>query len=118
MCKQFLTPLRDAAAVMNMKPQLDRRIATRHKCRIAATLCHEAERSHVMILDYSDTALQIWVRDVLTPGADVQVCINPFTVEGRVLWFQQKSAGIELTQPMGADFRRMLEQSRAPKVRG
>lgn len=110
--------MRDALAVMNMKPHLDRRVATRHKCRLAAVLCYDDERSHAMILDYSETALQVWVRDVLTAGIDVQLCVDDFTIEGRVMWFQQKSAGIELREPLDPAFQQMLEQSRAPKVRG
>ena len=69
-----------------------------------------------MILDYHDTGLQLWVRDVLVSGADVQICVDQFNVAGRVFWYQQKTAGVALLQPMEKAFRVMLDQAKAASL--
>lgn len=99
--------------VMNMKPHLERRAAVRHACRVEAILHHGVERCHAMILDYHDTGLQIWVRDVLISGTDVILSIGAFEVDARVLWYQQKSAGLALLEPMDEAFRMMLDRAKA-----
>lgn len=103
----------DVRAVMNMKPHLERRTTVRHACRVEAILHHGDERCHAMILDYTDTGLQIWVRDLLISGTDVQLSVGRVNLDGRVQWCHNKSAGIALSQPMDEALRLMLDRAKA-----
>lgn len=98
---------------MNVKPNMERRGEPRHKTRVEAVMLHTMGRSHVMILDYQDTGLQLWVRDILLPGSKIRLQVGDFQVDGRVLWSKSKSAGISLNAPMEQGLRDFLDASRA-----
>ena len=97
---------------MDMKPTVERRRAERRTTRVEAVLSKDGVRSHVMILDYQQSGLQIWVRNELAPDAEVQLSVAGYDLKARVQWCESKKAGLSLLHPLDADLQRMLSDAK------
>ena len=76
-------------------------------------MTYQGQRLHVMILDYHKGGLQLWVGTPVLAGMDVRIQGEMFDIEGQVLWYQNKNAGVSLSRPMDDAFRSVLAMARS-----
>ena len=71
-----------------------------------------SKRSHVMILDYQNKGLQLWVRDMLVPESEITLHVAGHALSARVQWCEGKSAGVQLLQPLDHSLKLMFSAAK------
>lgn len=97
---------------MKMKPTVERRRAVRRTTRIEAVLQQGSARSHVMILDFEQQGLNLWVREPLIPETEINLHVAGYDLVAQVQWCEGKTAGVKLLQPMDHELQRMLDAAK------
>lgn len=97
---------------MDRITKVERRRGARRTTRVEAVMQLGAVRSHVMILDYEQGGLQLWVREALVPDMDITLHVSGYTLPARVQWYEGKCAGVQLLHPLDTDLQRMLDAAK------